>query len=967
MPRNITVTFADGSTHVYQNAPDNVSPEQVSSRASKEFGKPVKALDGGRGTAPQKAAPTGRYQQSPQDAAKIYTNVRNDFILKQRGKTAQEQKRALARFDSDPRIQGIRQYAGMPTVRTRQEEIKDVGRRAAAKSKATPELAAMSAGIGKGLFGLPEHLGAASLTLPALTRKALPASLDWMVPGEDLPGDLSYGENLDMIRAKRDALMEKSPGWALTGELGGNLVGGIGAAKGLRSLGGAAAASSIPGAARAGNVLQKLTTLRKGKHIANAGKVALAGAVGGGAQAAGEGSDVTRGALLGGAAAPALHGLVRAGVGTAKGVRNLAGFEPVDEILAKYVQTPASEIQAAMEARARKGLPSSIYEVLPLADRQALDDAIGKMPGRSRERLASAVRERSVNMVRETNQAVQGSIRPVGPDKARATIASDLAKSRGPEELATPQDMALAERAARSPLDMEDVAAQEARNIMAPHDAKNAYDSLEGIIPQRPELQPDNSVKMIETDPEIGAAIRAAAGPLRIVDRPITVKDITSIMSNLSRTATRSPDDIQRGVAWRALDHIEQSLAHDHPEVLPAVQRMRSAYGSRMRMSEGVSEGAATRLRENVDPRGSDAASRNARNAYDTAEGSTGRALGQASQLEREILTSPDAALRTIGNIAENPTMQTAISRNIGREGVGENIASIAQMQAESARRLSGLDREAAQKSGGDAVHMLQNLMMLSPNTLPSTKAYALSRLVQGSYRIPEKQANVLVDMLFSQNPTQISRAISAINRMDARILPGLGQAIAVGSSMSGSENAYGDTSVAPVSEELPVEEAPAEATGEDQGMSPDEANSPYAPQLQEIYDTENPDLIDLVNRVSMQESRGQHFQPDGQPTQSSAGAIGVMQVMPQTAPEAARLAGLPWDEQAYRYDPAYNKMLGIAYLSEMLRRYDGDVQKALAAYNAGPGRLEQSVADNADNWLAGMPAETQDYVARIS
>ncbi|MDL5391383.1 hypothetical protein QSI13_24655, partial [Escherichia coli] len=76
---NITVTFADGSTHVYQNAPDNVSPEQVSSRASKEFGKPVKALDGGRGAAPQKAAPTGRYQQSPQDAAKIYTNVRNDF------------------------------------------------------------------------------------------------------------------------------------------------------------------------------------------------------------------------------------------------------------------------------------------------------------------------------------------------------------------------------------------------------------------------------------------------------------------------------------------------------------------------------------------------------------------------------------------------------------------------------------------------------------------------------------------------------------------------------------------------------------------------------------------------------------------------------------------------------------------------------------------------------------------------
>lgn len=49
MPRNITVTFDDGSSHVYQNAPDDVTPDQVSSRAQQEFGKQVKALDGGRG------------------------------------------------------------------------------------------------------------------------------------------------------------------------------------------------------------------------------------------------------------------------------------------------------------------------------------------------------------------------------------------------------------------------------------------------------------------------------------------------------------------------------------------------------------------------------------------------------------------------------------------------------------------------------------------------------------------------------------------------------------------------------------------------------------------------------------------------------------------------------------------------------------------------------------------------------
>lgn len=53
MPRNITVTFADGTNHVYQNAPDNVTPDQVSQRAQQEFNKPVAHMDGGKQAAPQ--------------------------------------------------------------------------------------------------------------------------------------------------------------------------------------------------------------------------------------------------------------------------------------------------------------------------------------------------------------------------------------------------------------------------------------------------------------------------------------------------------------------------------------------------------------------------------------------------------------------------------------------------------------------------------------------------------------------------------------------------------------------------------------------------------------------------------------------------------------------------------------------------------------------------------------------------
>lgn len=56
MPRNITVTFDDGTTHVYQQAPDNITPEQVQQRAQADFGKSVKALDGGRPAAVEAGA-----------------------------------------------------------------------------------------------------------------------------------------------------------------------------------------------------------------------------------------------------------------------------------------------------------------------------------------------------------------------------------------------------------------------------------------------------------------------------------------------------------------------------------------------------------------------------------------------------------------------------------------------------------------------------------------------------------------------------------------------------------------------------------------------------------------------------------------------------------------------------------------------------------------------------------------------
>jgi hypothetical protein len=113
-------------------------------------------------------------------------------------------------------------------------------------------------------------------------------------------------------------------------------------------------------------------------------------------------------------------------------------------------------------------------------------------------------------------------------------------------------------------------------------------------------------------------------------------------------------------------------------------------------------------------------------------------------------------------------------------------------------------------------------------------------------------------------------------------------------------------------------------------------------------------------------ESGGRQFAANGQPLTSSAGAVGRAQVMPTTAPEAARFAGLPWDENRYRTDAAYNEALGRAYYGNLVQRYGGDAEKAAAAYNAGAGRVDRAVTRGGDNWRSMLPRETQGYISKV-
>ena len=100
-----------------------------------------------------------------------------------------------------------------------------------------------------------------------------------------------------------------------------------------------------------------------------------------------------------------------------------------------------------------------------------------------------------------------------------------------------------------------------------------------------------------------------------------------------------------------------------------------------------------------------------------------------------------------------------------------------------------------------------------------------------------------------------------------------------------------------------------------------------------------SPDLLKAVARVES------NFRPEAV---SRAGAMGIMQLMPGTA------RGLGVTDA---FDPYQNIIGGAKYLRQMLDRFDGDLDLALAAYNAGPGTVGKH---------GGVPAFSHNYINRV-
>jgi soluble lytic murein transglycosylase len=110
--------------------------------------------------------------------------------------------------------------------------------------------------------------------------------------------------------------------------------------------------------------------------------------------------------------------------------------------------------------------------------------------------------------------------------------------------------------------------------------------------------------------------------------------------------------------------------------------------------------------------------------------------------------------------------------------------------------------------------------------------------------------------------------------------------------------------------------------------------------------------------------------------TLSGAGARGILQVMPVTARHVCHDYKIVCDIPRLMKDPAYNTLMGSAYISDRMDEFTGSYVLTLAGYNAGPGRAREWIKEFGDprdakvdpiDWIHRIPfEETREYVQKV-
>ncbi|MGR6040093.1 transglycosylase SLT domain-containing protein [Klebsiella pneumoniae] len=143
-----------------------------------------------------------------------------------------------------------------------------------------------------------------------------------------------------------------------------------------------------------------------------------------------------------------------------------------------------------------------------------------------------------------------------------------------------------------------------------------------------------------------------------------------------------------------------------------------------------------------------------------------------------------------------------------------------------------------------------------------------------------------------------------------------------------------------------------------------------------------------VFSAMITEESGGRQFNGNGQTLTSPAGAMGIAQVLPATAEETAKKHGMQWDPQRFMSDASYNMQIGQLYHQDLTKKYGGNQALAVAAYNAGPGAVDDWINGtnkagknpallrlgdpnkgdiSSDQFIAGIPfSETRNYTMNV-
>ncbi|WP_163199214.1 lytic transglycosylase domain-containing protein [Citrobacter freundii] len=115
-------------------------------------------------------------------------------------------------------------------------------------------------------------------------------------------------------------------------------------------------------------------------------------------------------------------------------------------------------------------------------------------------------------------------------------------------------------------------------------------------------------------------------------------------------------------------------------------------------------------------------------------------------------------------------------------------------------------------------------------------------------------------------------------------------------------------------------------------------------------------EMDDLLHGVMMTESSGNPLAYN-----TSSGAAGAYQFMPETARDMGLRVDSTVDE---RLDPEKSRAAASVYMRQLLKRYDGNVDNALRAYNWGMGNVDKWIANGSD--ISQLPKETREYTGKV-